>query len=96
MEHLLEIERRHARKKPKKLRRNARKNWSANWPRANEHNGEAESAKKRGIWGDYIGGPEPDEETETGIAPEKISGLLRKLAEIPDRFQFASEIAADR
>ena len=52
---------------------------------ANEPKGKP-GRKKGGIWGDYIGGPEPKEETESGIAPEKISSLLRKLSEIPKDF----------
>jgi 2-oxoglutarate dehydrogenase E1 component len=51
----------------------------------NGSNGHTEF-KKGGIWTGYIGGPEPREETETGIAPEKISRLLRKLTEIPSDF----------
>ncbi|HXB60308.1 MAG TPA: 2-oxoglutarate dehydrogenase E1 component [Candidatus Acidoferrales bacterium] len=42
--------------------------------------------KKGGIWNGYLGGPEPREETESGIAPEKISRLLRKLSEVPGQF----------
>jgi 2-oxoglutarate dehydrogenase E1 component len=42
--------------------------------------------KKGGIWNSYIGGPEPREETESGIPADKISGLLRKLTEIPASF----------
>ena len=52
---------------------------------ANEPKGKP-SRKKGGIWGGYLGGPEPKEETESGIAPEKISSLLRKLSEIPKDF----------
>ena len=55
---------------------------------ANQNNGAAKSKepKKGGIWGRYFGGPEPREETETGIAPEKVSALLRKLSETPSTF----------
>jgi 2-oxoglutarate dehydrogenase E1 component len=42
--------------------------------------------KKGGIWGGYLGGPEPREETETGITPEKVSSLLHKLSELPTSF----------
>jgi len=42
--------------------------------------------KARSIWQGYVGGPEPRQETETGIAPEKISELLRKLSEAPENF----------
>jgi 2-oxoglutarate dehydrogenase E1 component len=38
------------------------------------------------IWENYFGGPEPTEDIETGLAPEKISGLLRKLSEAPKDF----------
>lgn len=52
---------------------------------ANQNNCAA-APKKGGIWSGYIGGPEPREETETGIAPEKISELLRKLSDVPAQF----------
>ena len=52
---------------------------------SNQNNGVAES-KKGGIWSGYTGGPEPREDIETGIAKERISGLLRKLSEIPAHF----------
>jgi 2-oxoglutarate dehydrogenase E1 component len=51
----------------------------------NGDNGHTEF-KKGGIWTGYIGGPEPREEAASGIAPEKISQLLRKLAEVPAGF----------
>src|ERR1700722_9337240 len=55
---------------------------------ANQNNRpkETKEPKKPGIWSGYTGGPEPREETESGIAPEKISHLLRKLSEIPAQF----------
>jgi 2-oxoglutarate dehydrogenase E1 component len=51
----------------------------------NGQNGHTEF-KKGGIWSGYTGGPEPREETESGIPQEKISRLLRKLTEIPSDF----------
>jgi 2-oxoglutarate dehydrogenase E1 component len=39
-----------------------------------------------GIWKNYSGGAESEDEIKTGIAPEKISGLLRKLSEVPENF----------
>lgn len=39
-----------------------------------------------GIWKNYAGGAEPADEIETGLAPEKISALLRKLSEMPADF----------
>ncbi|HEU6449077.1 MAG TPA: 2-oxoglutarate dehydrogenase E1 component [Verrucomicrobiae bacterium] len=42
--------------------------------------------KERNIWRGYAGGTEPREEMETGISPEKISGLLHKLSEVPGSF----------
>jgi 2-oxoglutarate dehydrogenase E1 component len=39
-----------------------------------------------GIWKNYIGGPEPLEEPETGVEANKLSGWLRKLAELPASF----------
>ncbi len=52
----------------------------------NHHSANAGETKKGGIWGAYLGGPEPREEIETGIAPENASALLRKLTEIPPNF----------
>jgi 2-oxoglutarate dehydrogenase E1 component len=52
---------------------------------ANQNNG-GKDQKTGGIWGKYIGGPEPHEETESGIPRETISRVLRKLAEIPAHF----------
>ncbi|HEY3761144.1 MAG TPA: 2-oxoglutarate dehydrogenase E1 component [Verrucomicrobiae bacterium] len=42
--------------------------------------------KERGVWQGYTGGPEPKQETDTGLAPEKISDMLGKLATVPDGF----------
>jgi 2-oxoglutarate dehydrogenase E1 component len=42
--------------------------------------------KERGVWQGYIGGPEPKEDVDTGLAVEKISDLLGKLAGVPDDF----------
>lgn len=55
---------------------------------ASSQNGHSEHTefKKGGIWTGYVGGPEPREETESGIARERISTLLRKLAEVPADF----------
>lgn len=53
---------------------------------ANQNNCGTSSPKKGGIWSGYTGGPEPREEIETGIAPERISALLRKVSDIPQSF----------
>jgi 2-oxoglutarate dehydrogenase E1 component len=53
---------------------------------ANRDNG-ADESKPPGVWRNYIGGPEPADEPDTGLAIEKISGLLRKLSEVPKTFQ---------
>ncbi|HEV2319257.1 MAG TPA: 2-oxoglutarate dehydrogenase E1 component, partial [Verrucomicrobiae bacterium] len=55
---------------------------AANQHQNNGHNG----PKKGGIWNDYFGGPEPREEMDTGITPERISALLYKLSDIPADF----------
>jgi 2-oxoglutarate dehydrogenase E1 component len=52
---------------------------------ANQNNG-GKKEKVGGIWGTYYGGPEPREETPSGIPREKISSLLRKLSDIPPHF----------
>lgn len=42
--------------------------------------------KPRGVWRGHVGGPEPREEPETGVAAERLSFLLRKLADLPRGF----------
>jgi 2-oxoglutarate dehydrogenase E1 component len=40
----------------------------------------------RGVWHDYIGGPEPENEPDTGVETKTLSALLKKLAELPAGF----------
>ena len=40
-----------------------------------------------GIWRDYTGGPEPAEEPNTGVPPQRLAELLRKMTELPTGFQ---------
>lgn len=50
--------------------------------------GTCQSAPERRIaWRDYVGGPEPDAEPETGMEAATLSALLHKLAETPADFQ---------
>ncbi|HEY1716733.1 MAG TPA: 2-oxoglutarate dehydrogenase E1 component, partial [Verrucomicrobiae bacterium] len=42
--------------------------------------------QRRSVWGNYIGGPEPVGEPETGVETKKLSALLQKLTELPDGF----------
>ncbi|MBU6410576.1 MAG: 2-oxoglutarate dehydrogenase E1 component, partial [Verrucomicrobia bacterium] len=44
------------------------------------------AAAAPGVWRDYTGGPEPADDVETGIAPERVAALLRQLAETPSDF----------
>jgi len=46
----------------------------------------AEEPRPRGVWENYFGGAERDDEPDTGVAPEIISKLLHQLAEIPKHF----------
>lgn len=39
-----------------------------------------------GQWTEYTGGPEPVEDTETGVALGKLSYVIQKLSTIPDSF----------
>ncbi|HXE42719.1 MAG TPA: hypothetical protein VN516_06810, partial [Candidatus Baltobacteraceae bacterium] len=50
---------------------------------AAKNNGCPVKPKEKGIWKNYVGGPEPTDEIDTGLAPEKISELLNKLSEGP-------------
>jgi 2-oxoglutarate dehydrogenase E1 component len=43
--------------------------------------------ERRGLWHDYTGGPEPADEPDTGVEIEKLSELLRQLAELPAGFR---------
>jgi 2-oxoglutarate dehydrogenase E1 component len=43
-------------------------------------------SERRGIWRDYIGGPEPANEPDTGVESKKLSVLLHKLTELPAGF----------
>ncbi len=42
--------------------------------------------ERRGLWRDYVGGPEPAGETDTGVDPKTLSALLHKLTELPTGF----------
>jgi 2-oxoglutarate dehydrogenase E1 component len=42
--------------------------------------------ERRSVWCDYIGGPEPAGEPETGVEIKKLSELLHNLAELPNEF----------
>ncbi len=46
----------------------------------------AVSAEPPGLWKNYTGGPEPTEETETGVDKTRLSNLLRKLTDLPGSF----------
>jgi 2-oxoglutarate dehydrogenase E1 component len=39
------------------------------------------------LWHDYIGGPEPHDEPDTGVEIKQLSALLHKLTELPAGFQ---------
>ena len=41
---------------------------------------------QRNIWRDYLGGPEPADEPDTGVEMEKLSELLHKLTGLPAGF----------
>ena len=40
----------------------------------------------KGLWTDYIGGPEPAGELETGVDSPRLAALLQKLTELPASF----------
>jgi 2-oxoglutarate dehydrogenase E1 component len=42
--------------------------------------------ERRSVWRDYIGGPEPAAEPDTGVEIKILSELLHKLAELPTGF----------
>src|ERR1700722_414979 len=42
--------------------------------------------ERRSVWRDYIGGPEPAAEPDTGVEIKKLSALLHKLTELPTGF----------
>ena len=42
--------------------------------------------ERHGLWRDYIGGPEPAGEPDTGVEVKMISALLHKLTELPTGF----------
>jgi 2-oxoglutarate dehydrogenase E1 component len=48
--------------------------------------GHGDESGPHGLWKNYSGGAEPDDGPETGVAVEKISELLSKLAEVPGDF----------
>jgi 2-oxoglutarate dehydrogenase E1 component len=53
----------------------------------------APKPENRGVWRDYLGGPEPRDEIETGVAAETVSELLRKLSEAPENFHLHPKLA---
>ena len=42
--------------------------------------------QRRSVWRDYIGGPEPADEPDTGVEIKTLSVLLHKLTELPTGF----------
>ena len=40
-----------------------------------------------GVWRGYTGGPEPADESHTGVEAERLAALLRKLSEVPASFR---------
>ena len=44
-------------------------------------------ANRDGVWRGYTGGPEPADESHTGVEAERLAALLRKLSEVPARFR---------
>jgi len=55
--------------------------------RRNPHEETPTTSELRGIWRHYHGGPEPDDDPETGVSGERLAELLGKLAVAPDGFQ---------
>src|SRR6185369_13727006 len=53
---------------------------------ANKNGCEVKKSEPKGPWKDYLGGPEPEQDVETGLDPKTMSALLRKLAEVPQGF----------
>jgi 2-oxoglutarate dehydrogenase E1 component len=45
-----------------------------------------------GFWQPYFGGREPDDGPETGVAIDKLKGLLAKLAQMPDGFHLHKKL----
>ena len=43
--------------------------------------------ERPGLWKNYIGGPEPTGELETGVEAPRLTTLLRQLSELPEWFQ---------
>jgi 2-oxoglutarate dehydrogenase E1 component len=56
------------------LRENSGTRWNASLP------------ERQTIWREYTGGPEPDDDPETGVEAEILAELLRKLTELPASF----------
>src|SRR5216117_3718621 len=44
-------------------------------------------ANRDGVWHGYTGGPEPADESHTGVEAERLAALLRKLSEVPASFR---------
>ena len=40
----------------------------------------------KGVWNGYTGGPEPKTEPDTGVAADRLAGILHKLTEVPAGF----------
>src|SRR5665213_525083 len=49
--------------------------------------------ENRGVWRDYTGGTEPDDEPETGVEINELSILLNKLTELPAGFHVHPKLA---
>lgn len=47
----------------------------------------------KGIWAGYSGGPEPEEEVETGVPRDRLSELLLALTKVPEGFKVHPKIA---
>jgi 2-oxoglutarate dehydrogenase E1 component len=49
--------------------------------------------QQRSVWRDYIGGPEPEAEPDTGVEIKKLATLLHKLTELPTGFHVHPKLA---
>jgi 2-oxoglutarate dehydrogenase E1 component len=41
----------------------------------------------RGVWADYSGGAEPEQEPDTEVDPERLAALLHQLTKVPEGFR---------
>lgn len=59
---------------------------------AKKHESQPQLLMTSPVWEPFVGGPEPDDEPETGVPSAQLQALLNKLASVPDGFHLHKKL----